>query len=113
MGFSALKQSLQVLGAENGFVSGSEVNMKIQPAIVSLLERKAGFEADNILDDMLKSLTLLDAPFLFEAWQLGGKKPHDGILAAQDGLAFVVLESAAHEPGKRCGLCRWILDTWL
>ena len=104
LGFSALKQALQVLGAENGLLPGCEVYMKIQPTIASLLECKAGFEADDVLGDMLKALALLDAPVVFEAWQLGGVKFHDGILAAQHGLAFFVFESAADKSGKSASL---------
>ena len=113
LGFPALKQALQVLGAENGLLASCEVNMKIQPTIAALLERKAGFEADNVLGDMLKALAFLDAPLVFEAWQLGGVKFHDGIFTAQHGLAFLVFESAADKFGKSGSLGGWILHAGL
>ena len=56
------------MGAEDSLFASGEVDVEIQPAIASLLECEARFEADDVLGDMLEAFALTDRPILFEPW---------------------------------------------
>ena len=101
------------MGAKNSLLACGEVDVEIQPAITPLFQRKPRFEADDILGDMLETLALSDAPFLFESGEIGGEKFDDGILAAQDGFSFVVFKSTPYKLRQCGGFGHGILNSLL
>ena len=87
------------------------MDMEIQPAIAPLAEGELRLEPNDVARHMLESLALADGPFLFQTGEGVGEKTNNGILASQDGLALVVLETGAHEFRQNLGLGGWVAGT--
>ncbi len=61
------------MGAEDSLFASGEVDVEIQPAIASLLECEARFEADDVLGDMLEAFALTDRPIFLSLGRSAAK----------------------------------------
>ena len=94
---AASKQTLEVLDGKNGFFSCRKVDMEIEPSLTFFADGKVGFDANKVTGDMLKAVAFGNIPLCFQYGKGRCIKTNDGILSAQDGFSFRILETKSRK----------------